>query len=101
MKQWSQDDRGAADGFAAAADLMLNNIMPLADHYARPNFVESTIWFLDWAASEDLKLGRVDEARSRATTALKIAQKYRVVIGEKNYAIIERQLREHLDAARI
>jgi tetratricopeptide (TPR) repeat protein len=99
-RQWAGDDYGAVAGFAVAADLMVTNFVPLADHYARPNFVASTIEFLDWAGTGAVKIGRIEEGRARMKIALEIVEKYRAVLGEKDYSSLKRRLREHFEALR-
>jgi hypothetical protein len=96
VAQLAGDDVGAAKDFARAANLFVTTFIPLIDQIPRPDFAADTAEFLDWAGTSARKIGHVDEGRSYLTSGHDMVLKYRFVMGEQNFAVLEPRIRADL-----
>lgn len=87
--QWAGDNAGAAEDFAAAANLFVSKFIPLIDQIPRPDFAADTVEFLDWAGMAEIKVGNLDEGRSDLASARDLLLKYRSVMGDRNFAMLQ------------
>jgi tetratricopeptide (TPR) repeat protein len=89
IAQWAGDDAAAASDFTAAAQLFVTKFIPLIDQIPRSDFAADTVEFLDWAGMAELKIGNVEQGRADLDSARAMLLKYRSIIGERNFAILQ------------
>jgi tetratricopeptide (TPR) repeat protein len=96
MKEWSDDNAGAAAGFAEAANLIISKYLPHVNEFPRRDYLSEAIEYLDWAANADASGGNSADARRRLEQAGILIARYRDILGDKVSATLQEKVENDL-----
>jgi tetratricopeptide (TPR) repeat protein len=97
INEWTGAYASAAAAYRAAADLLISGFLPVIDKYPNPNFLGSTIEFLEWSALSAKKAGQIGKAKEELNSALGIVDANQAVLGKTNTASWQEKLGADLE----